>query len=84
MVAMATYRFHRLIMGKEEIDHFFFLIVDICIFLQKCQFSSPLRFIRLLNLIGVGAAKRVDFLKMFKNLLLRNHKGMKLKLDIHA
>ena len=37
VVAMATYRFHRLIMGKEEIDHFFFLIVDICeIFLQKC------------------------------------------------
>ena len=23
----------------------------------------------------VGAAKRVEFLKMFKNLLLRNHKG---------
>ena len=23
MVAMATYRFHRLIMGKEEIDLFF-------------------------------------------------------------
>ena len=30
MVAMATYSSHRLIMGKEEIDHFFFLIVDIC------------------------------------------------------
>ena len=24
MVAMATYSSHRLIMGKEEIDHFFF------------------------------------------------------------
>ena len=47
MVTMATYSSHRLIMGKEEIDHFFFLIVDICIFLQKCLFSSPLRFIRL-------------------------------------
>ena len=66
-------------MGKEEMDHFFFLIVDICIFLQKCLLSSPLRFIRLLsksvNLIGCRAAKRVEFLKMFKNLLLRNHKG---------
>ena len=45
MVAMATYSSHRLIMGKKEIGHFFFLIVDICIFLQKCLFSSPLRFI---------------------------------------
>ena len=72
-------------MGKEEIDHFFFLIGDICIFLQKCLSSSPLCFIRLLsksmNLIGCRAAIRVDFLKMFKNLLLRN---MKLKHGIHA
>ena len=36
MAAMATYSSHRLIIGKEEIDHFFFLIVDICIYLQKC------------------------------------------------
>ena len=28
-----------------------------------------------MNLIGCRAAKRVDFLKMFKNLLLRNQKG---------
>ena len=35
MVAIATYRFHRLIMGKEEIDHFFFRIVDICIFFTE-------------------------------------------------
>ena len=34
MVAMATYSFHRHIMGKEDIDHFFFLIVDICIFTE--------------------------------------------------
>ena len=32
MVAMTTYSSHRLKMGKEDIDHFFFLIVDICIF----------------------------------------------------
>ena len=63
MVAMATYSSHRLIMGKEEIDHFFFLIVDI--FLQKCLFSSHLRFIRLLsklvNLIGCRGGKKGRF-----------------------
>ena len=65
MVAMATYSSHRLIMGKEDIDHFFFLIVDICIFLQKCLFSSPLRFIQLLsklvNLIGCRGGKKGRF-----------------------
>ena len=35
MVAMATYSSHRLIMGKEDIDHFFFLNVDICIFYRN-------------------------------------------------
>ena len=35
MVAMATYSSHRLIMGKEEIDHIFFLIVDICMFFTE-------------------------------------------------
>ena len=40
LVDMATYGSHGLIMGKEEIDHFF-LIGDICMFLQKCFFSSP-------------------------------------------
>ena len=35
VVAMATYSSHRLMMGKEEIDHFFFLIVDICIFFSE-------------------------------------------------
>ena len=38
MVAMATYSSHRLIMGKEKIDHFFFLIVDIC----SCFFTEML------------------------------------------
>ena len=65
MVAMSTYSSHRLIMGKEEIDHFFFLIVDTCIFLQKWYFSSPLRFIRLLsklvNLIGCRGGKKGRF-----------------------
>ena len=65
MVAMASYSSHRLIMGKEEIDQFFFLIVDICIFIQKCLFSSSLRFIRLLsksvNLIGCRGGKKGQF-----------------------
>ena len=77
---MATYSSHRLIMGKEEIDNFFCLIGDIWIFLQKCLLSCPLRFIRLLsksvNLIGCRRDKKGSiFVKMFKNLLLRNHKG---------
>ena len=77
---MATYSSHRLIMGKEEIDNFFCLIGDIWIFLQKCLLSSPLRFIRLLsksvNLIGCRARQKGSiFVKMFKILLLRNHKG---------
>ena len=35
LVAMATYSSHRLIMGKEEIDNFFFLIGDIWSFFYK-------------------------------------------------
>ena len=35
MVAIATYSSRRLIMGKEEIDRFLFLIVDICIFFTE-------------------------------------------------
>ena len=77
---MATYSSHRLIMGKDESDIFFCLIRDIWIFfLQKCLLSSPLRFIRLLsksvNLIGCRRGKKGQFfVKMFKNLLLGNHK----------
>ena len=77
---MATYSSHRLIMGKEEIDNFFCLIGDIWIFFsQKCLLSSPLRFIRLVQ-IGEfdwlsARQKGSIFVKMFKNLLLRNHKG---------
>ena len=76
---MATYSSHRLIMGKEEIDNFFCLIGDIWIFLQKCLLSSPLRFIRLLSksvdLICCRCCKKGSiFVKIIKNLLLRNHK----------
>ena len=65
MVAMETYSSHRLIMGKEEIDHFFLSHYGYLYFLQKCLFSSPLRFIRLLsksvNLIGCQGGKKGRF-----------------------
>ena len=80
LVAMATYSSHRLIMGKEEIDNSFCFIGDIWIFFQKCLLSSPLRFVRLLsksvNFYWLSARQKGSiFVKMFKNLLLRNHKG---------
>ena len=57
MVAMATYSFHRLIMGKVDIGNFYCLIGDNRILLlQKCLLNSSSHFIRLfselLNLIG--------------------------------
>ena len=57
MVAIATYCFHRLIMGKVESGNFFCFIVDNRIsFLQKCLLNSLPHFIslwtELLNLIG--------------------------------
>ena len=49
LVAMATYSFHRLIMGKVEIGNFFCLIGDNRIlFSQKCLLNSSPHFIRLL------------------------------------
>ena len=79
---MATYSFHRLIMGKEEIDSLFFLSHwgYLEFFLQKCLLSSPLCFIRPFVQIGEFdwlsvLQKGSIFIKMFKNLLLRNHKG---------
>ena len=66
LVALATHSFHRLIMGKEEIDYFFCLIWDILIFFLKiCLLSSPLRFILLLSksghLIGCWSGKKGRF-----------------------
>ena len=78
---MATYSSHRLTMGKEEIGNFFCLIGDIWNFvLQKCLLSSPLRFIQLFVQIGEfdwlsARHKGSIFIKIFKNLILRNHKG---------
>ena len=50
LVAMATYSFHRLIMGKVEIGNFYCLIWDNRIlFLQKCLLNSSSHLIRLLS-----------------------------------
>ena len=47
---MATYSFHRLIMGIVEIGDFYYLIGDNRIlFLQKCLLNSSPHFIRLLS-----------------------------------
>ena len=49
-VAIATYSFHRLIMGNVEIGNFYCLIGDNRIlFLQKCLLNSSSHFIRLLS-----------------------------------
>ena len=66
--AMATYSFHRLIMGKVEIGNFCCLIWDNRIlFLQKCLLNSSPHFIRLLsdalNLIGCRGNVKSEFSK---------------------
>ena len=63
---MATYSFHRLILGKVKIGIFSCLNGDIWnLFLQKCLLSSPLRFIcllsKLLNLFGCQGNKKGKF-----------------------
>ena len=75
---MATSSAHRVIMGKEEIQDFFCLWNFL---LQKCLLSSPLRFVRLLSKFDwlSGRQKGSIFVKMFKNILLRNHMGDEAK-----
>ena len=69
LVAMATYSFNRLIMGKVEIGNFYCLIGDNRIlFLQKCLLnSSPSAVIRLLldslNSIGCRGNVKSEFSK---------------------
>ena len=76
---MATSSSHRLIMEKEEIQDFFCLVGDIWIFFSTEMFIEySLRVIRLfksVHLMVVGLHKGSIFVKVFKNLLLRNHKG---------
>ena len=65
---MATYSFHRLIMGKVEIGNFYCLLGDDRIlFFQKCLLNSSSHFIRLLSelLILIGCRGNINskFLK---------------------
>ena len=79
LVAMATYSFHRLIMGKEEIDNFFFcLIGDIWIFFTEMFIESSSTFHMTFVQIGefdwlLEQQKGSIFVIFFKSLLLRNH-----------
>ena len=77
---MATYSSNRLIMGKEEIDNFFCLIGDIWIFLTEMliELSSMfhMTFVQIGEFDWLSVRQKGSiFVKMFKNLLLRNHKG---------
>ena len=78
---MATYSFHRLKMGKVEIDNACCLNVDI--FSQICLLSGSPRFIGLLskslNLIICLGNMMDNFSKILENLLLRNYKGHEAK-----
>ena len=77
---MATYSFHRLIMGKEEIGNFYCLIGDNRIlFLQKCLLNSSSHFIRLLSelLNLIGCRGNINSLIFEKNLFLKNHMYIK-------
>ena len=77
---MATNSSHRLIMGKEEIDNFFCLIGDIWIFFftemyieQSSTFHTT--FVQIGEFDWLSARQKGSiFVKLFKNLLLRNHK----------
>ena len=77
-VAMATWSFHRLIMGKVEIGIYFCVTADILTKdLQKCSLPT----IWILSVTDFAmATKRLNFRKkIFKNLLLRSHKGDEAK-----
>ena len=77
-VAMATYNFHRLIMGKVKGGLYFYPTADILTeVFQKCSLSRPLPNIRImskpLNLIGCNDNRKDKFAKEYlKTHLLRN------------
>ena len=81
LVAMANYSCHWLVMGKVEIGIYCCLTADMLIKnLQKCSLSSLLPNIWILskplNLIGCHGNRNIKFAKkIFKNHLLRSHKG---------
>ena len=77
---MATYSSHRLMMGKEEIDNFFLSHWGYFEFFFTKMFEYSSTFQMIFVQIGEfdwlsGRQKGSVFLKMFKNLLLRNHIG---------
>ena len=85
-VAMVTYSFHRLIMGKVKIGLYFYLNADILTkVFQKCSLSSPLPNIwvlsKPLNLIGCNANRNAKFAKKYSKIVsLEATRGIKLKL----
>ena len=76
---MTTYSSHRLIMGKEEIDNFFCLIGIFGFFTEMfIELSSTFHttFVQIGELDWLSARQKgTIFVKMFKNLILRNHRG---------
>ena len=68
-------------MGKEEIGIYLCVTADILTkVLQKCSWSSPLPTISILSksliLVGNHGNRKAKFSNLiFKNLLLRSHKG---------
>ena len=82
-IAMATYNFHRLIMGKVKVGLYFYLTADILTkVFQKCSLSSPLPNIWVLSkpliwLVAM-ATERINLWKKIKK--SEAIRGMKLKL----
>ena len=77
---MATYSFHRLIMGKVEIDHFFCLLWDNLDFFTEMFIEYFAMFRTTFVQIGEfdwlsGWLKGSIFVKIMFKYLLRNHKG---------
>ena len=85
-VAMATYNFHRFVMGKVKVDLYFCLTADILTkVFQKCPLSSPLPNIWILskplNLNGCHRNRNAKFaIKYSKINSSEAIRGMKLKL----
>ena len=72
---MATYSSHRLIMGKEEIDNFFLSHWGYFEFFFYVS-TFHMTFVQIGEFDWLsGRQKGSIFVKMFKNLLLRNHMG---------
>ena len=79
LVAMTTFSSHKLIMGKEEIDNFFSVLLGIFGYYfteMLIEYSSMfhMTFVQIGEFDWLlGRQKGSIFVKMFKSLLLRNH-----------